>query len=100
MSCPVCKGYNSSKCPVCSEGVKTKKCPVCHGSGKTPYLAMNLDTKEIIEVTSATWLALPEDEEVAQFLSNRGKKQRFCQYEEGGFVCHFCHGEGIVPEEY
>lgn len=100
MSCSVCQGYSSEKCPCCSEGVKSVVCPDCHGTGKTPYLAWNLDTKKVEEVTKSAWIIMPEDEDEAMLLTARGKKQNYCRYEEGGFVCRTCYGDGKIPEDY
>lgn len=100
MSCSVCQGYSSDKCPVCNEGVRSVECPDCHGTGKTPWLAWNMNECRIEEVTKETWMTLPEDEEEADLLTIRGKRQRYCRYEEGGYVCRTCNGDGRLPEDY
>lgn len=99
MSCPVCQGYDSNKCPVCSPGAKTIECPTCHGRGVTPWLAMHLETKKIISVTHAAWLILPEDEDEAEHMATLGKKQYFIQYEVGGDICPTCRGDKVVLDE-
>lgn len=99
MSCPVCQGYDSNKCPVCSPGAKTIECPTCHGRGVTPWLAMHLETKKIISVTHAAWLILPEDEDEDEHMATLGKKQYFIQYEEGGDICPTCRGDRVVLDE-
>lgn len=97
--CTVCEGYSSTKCPCCGEGVETAICPDCHGTGKTPYLAVNLVTKEIEEVTESAWLIMPEDEDEAALLTARGKKQNYCRCEKGGSICRTCYGHGKYPIE-
>lgn len=99
MSCPVCAGHDSAKCPCCGEGLKMAECPDCHGTGKTPWTALNLDTKEIVKVTETAWRMLPEDEDMARHLAAQGKRQNFIQYEEGGFRCPTCYGDGVIEEE-
>lgn len=43
---------------------------------------------------------MPEDEDEAMLLTARGKKQNYCRYEEGGFICRTCYGDGKIPEDY
>lgn len=95
MSCPICQGYDSYHCPNCAEA-KDKDCPDCQGLGIEPYRAINLETQEIINVTHSAWIIMPEDEEEAALLSARGKKQKFCQYSEGGYTCATCRGCGKI----
>ena len=99
MSCPVCQGYDSHKCPCCSPGARTIECPTCHGKGITPWLAMHLETKEIISITHAAWLILPEDETEAEQMTLMGRKQYFIQYEEGGDICPTCRGDRVLFED-
>lgn len=95
MSCSVCQGYNSDKCPCCGEGVRSVECPDCHGTGRVPYLALNILSNKTIEVSEKEWKALPDDEYIAL-----AKGIELVQYEEGGFVCRTCYGDGKIPEDY
>lgn len=95
MSCSVCQGYDSDRCPCCSEGVREIECPDCNGTGINPWRAVNIETFEIVEVTKDIWIALPEDEYEAQ-----ETRHILCRYEEGGDKCLTCHGDGKIPEDY
>ena len=99
MSCSVCEGYSSHNCPCCSEGIRMVKCPDCHGTGKTPYLAYDMLKNEVVEVTESAWIAMHE-EDIAELLTARGKKQNYFRYEKGGATCKTCHGCGLIPEDY
>lgn len=95
MSCEHCKGYSVSYCPVCGAGeVRTITCPDCNGTGKTPYMAYDLRSRNTYEVSELVWLTLPEDEEEARY-NNR----HVCRDEEGGYRCPTCHGDGMIPAE-
>ena len=89
MSCSVCQGYDSDKCPHCSEGVRFDICPDCNGTGRAPYTAYNEDTDESKIVTMAEWYALPSDSE-----------HGWHRFDEGGHYCSTCHGDGKIPEDY
>lgn len=95
MSCSVCRGYDSSKCPCCSEELNSIECPDCHGSGFALYFAFNVKTRETIEVSEEEWETLPDDEDSAI-----AKGVELIQCEEGGTICRTCHGEGKIPEGY
>ena len=90
--CEVCKGYTGVSCPVCGKGsVKEKVCDKCHGLGHTGYYAFDIITREKVECTESAWLALPVDEDDAEY-----KNKRFCRMEVD--VCTRCCGDGFVPE--
>lgn len=93
MSCSVCAGYDSSKCPVCGEGVETRICPDCEGSGYTPYKAYDILAKKEIPITELAWQILPDDEDEAD-----DKGMRFCKVEIE--ICPRCSGEGSIPIGY
>ena len=89
MSCPVCQGYNSDKCPCCSEGVKGVMCADCQGTGIAPWTAVDVKTFEIKVVSKEEWIAMPDDECEANAVGSR-----FYRYEEGGGKCMTCYGDG------
>lgn len=60
---------------------------------------MHLETKEIISITHAAWLILPEDETEAEQMTLMGRKQYFIQYEEGGDICPTCRGDRVLFED-
>lgn len=91
MSCSVCAGYDSYNCPCCGEDVRMIDCPECKGTGYEPYMAFNIRTRGMTEVTMLTWMLLPRDEEGAE---RRGTN--YCRMPRER--CGRCHGEGQVPE--
>ena len=94
MSCSVCLGYSSTKCPCCGE-THSHVCSDCNGKGVTPWLAWDMEAGEAVEVSESYWHTLSDDEDEA-----RGAKQRYYRYEEGGYRCRTCNGDGRVPVEY
>lgn len=96
MSCSVCQGYDSHKCPCCGDSVRVTECPDCHGLGITPWRAVNMETKEIIEVTHGEWILMLEEEDALVL----PEKPLFCRYDEGGDRCPTCYGEGVIPKDY
>lgn len=92
MSCSVCQGYSSDKCPCCSDGARLIKCPDCNGTGKTPYIARNLATNKTKEVSKDEWENLPEETNEID--------DRWVRHEEGGDRCPTCYGDGVIPEDY
>lgn len=95
MSCSVCQGYDSDRCPCCSEGVKSITCPDCHGTGITPWRKVNILTFEIEDASKEEWIALPEDE-----IEAMAEGVDFCRYEEGGDRCTTCYGDGLIIVDY
>lgn len=87
MSCPVCKGYDSHNCPVCS-GIH-EVCPACQGTGQGPYMAFDTELRIDIPVTREEYFSLPADEDDA-FL----KGERYCQQDREECAC--CRGTGVI----
>ena len=92
MSCSVCEGYSSDRCPCCNEGEKWVKCPDCDGKGVV-YLAFHIDERKFKQVTELAYTILPEDEDEARYMRNK-----WCKGVPE--VCDTCHGEGEIPESY
>jgi DnaJ-class molecular chaperone len=88
MSCTVCRGYDTSKCPVCSEQLEVIECPECNGTGINHRLAFNIRTRQYVEVTPMTWEILPSDEDRAEAMG-----WNYCRTEEN---CPYCKGIGEV----
>lgn len=91
MSCSVCEGYSSDRCPCCGEGERWAKCPDCDGKGVI-YLAFHIGERKFKQVTELAYTILPEDEDTARYMRNK-----WCQ--GGTEVCDTCHGEGEIPED-
>jgi hypothetical protein len=93
MACDVCLGRNSEKCPVCGKRPEKMVCPECRGYGMVDCTAYKvLDDDGEIDVTPATFVALPETEEAA--LAQHKK------YYKGDYsCCPVCCGCGEVYEE-
>ena len=49
MSCDVCRGTNSSSCPVCGDQPDLVACPHCQGLGLVKCYALSLRTGEEID---------------------------------------------------
>lgn len=92
MSCDVCRGTNSSVCPVCGDHWETVTCPKCDGLGLGRCWAMDMRGNAEIEVTAGTYLALPEDMLEAKAA---GKHYYRLDAEE----CELCNGHGEVRED-
>lgn len=88
MSCTVCSGYDTSKCPVCSEYMEEIECPECDGTGLNHRLAFNIKTRQYVEINPTTWDVLPVTEEEAEF-----KGWNYCRAEE---ECPYCKGSGVI----
>lgn len=89
MSCDVCRGTNSSRCPVCGGHSEPGPCPECRGIGLVNCYALSMKTGEEIEVTAETFLCLPETEEEAR----RAGRYYYRAYSEG---CRRCDGTGEI----
>lgn len=87
MSCDVCRGTNSSSCPVCGDQPELVACPHCRGLGLVNCYAVSLRTGEEIEVTAETYLGIPETEEEARA---SGRHYHRADAED----CDFCGGTG------
>ena len=90
MSCDVCRGTNSSECPVCGrERWERVTCPKCEGIGLERCWAMSMRTGDEIEVSVGTYLALAED-----MLEAKAKGEHYyrCDADE----CELCGGRGEV----
>ena len=90
MSCAICAGYDSYKCPCCGE-VEMVTCPDCGGSGYTPYMAFDIITRKCKPVTELAYRILPNDEDIAESLG-----MRYCKMEIE--ICHRCNGSGEIPD--
>lgn len=89
MSCSVCRGHSSHKCPCCGGGVKTRECPDCEDG--LQYYSFNVRTREFVKVTAIAYQILPFDEDDAM---HEGKN--YCQ---GEIVrCSTCNGEGEIVD--
>ena len=88
MSCTVCSGYDTSRCPVCSEQMEVIECPECDGTGLNHRLAFNIKTRQYVEIDPTTWNILPATEEEAEF-----KGWNYCRAEE---ECQYCKGSGRI----
>lgn len=91
MSCDVCKGINSSRCPVCGTGEREDECPHCNGTGVDECWAVCVDTGEKVKVTSLAWITLPwfREEAVA-----KGKRQ----FRGMATDCPYCDGSGLLKD--
>lgn len=89
MSCDVCRGTNSSRCPVCGDEPDIVTCPKCRGLGLVNCYARSLRSGEEIEVTAETYLGIPATEEEAR-ASGRHYYRSFAE------DCEFCGGSGEV----
>lgn len=86
MSCPVCQGHDTYKCPCCGPG--TVKCSDCEEG--FIYYAFNVHSRKMVRVTEIAYRILPFDEDDAL-----AEGKNYCQ----GDVerCPTCNGEGEVP---
>lgn len=91
MSCPVCAGYSSRKCPSCGGGVRMVECPDCEDG--LQYFSFNVHTREFVKVTAIAYQILPFDEDDA-----RAERKNYCQGEIRR--CPTCEGEGQVHDYY
>lgn len=87
MSCPVCAGYSSHKCPCCGGGRKMRECPDCEDGME--YYSFNVETRQFVRVTALAYYILPDDEDAAY-----DKGERYCKGET--VPCKTCHGEREV----
>ena len=90
MSCDVCMGINSSRCPVCGadEG-NEMECPNCYGTGAVNCWAVSVETGEPKFVTPLTWAALP--------WTKREALAKGCRYyKDEADDCPLCNGSGTV----
>ena len=71
----------------------TAICTHCNGTGHTPYLAFNIVSRKTTQVTEATYLALPETEDEAEY-----RHQNYCRGDID--VCRYCYGAGEVEVEF
>lgn len=86
MSCPVCRGHDTYKCPSCGPG--KKDCPDCYGG--LVYWSLNIHSGKMTKVTELAYRILPFDEDDA-----RAEGKNYCQGEIER--CLTCNGEGEVP---
>ena len=90
MSCDVCMGINSSRCPVCGTDESNEmECPNCHGTGAVNCWGISVETGKPISVTPLAWLMLPWTKEDALAAG-----YRYFQGEADD--CPLCHGTGSV----
>ena len=87
MSCDVCRGTNSSRCPVCGSEPEIVSCPKCRGLGLVNCYAVSLRTGEEVEVTAETYQGIPATEEEAR-VSGKHYYRSFAE------DCEFCGGSG------
>lgn len=92
MSCDVCRGTNSSRCPVCGEQQDIVYCPECRGLGLKKCFAVSIRSGKVMEVTAETYMGLPETEDEARVA---GKKY----YRHYADECGFCGGTGEVWQD-
>ena len=90
--CDVCRGTNSSRCPVCGEQDELVICPECGGTGYGLCWAIDLRTGNEVEVTAETYVILPDDIQEAQRKGNHYSKS----YADD---CELCMGRGEVWED-
>ena len=86
--CTVCQGYSKVSCPCCSD-VNVTICPDCNGTGYAPYRALNIYTRDDVEVTEIAWMLLPDDEDAAYECG-----QNYCKMPRE--LCTTCRGDGEI----
>ena len=91
MSCPVCAGYSSYKCPCCGGTVAVRTCPDCGGRGHQGYFALDIETRADVEVEEAIYNILPDNEDMAASMG-----WRFCKQETE--PCATCDGTGELVD--
>lgn len=87
MSCPECRPYGLSSCPMCEE--PPQECPTCKGHGVVNCTAWNITLEEEVSVTPETYYCLPVTEAEA-----RAKRQHYIRYAKDN--CPTCDGSGLV----
>lgn len=91
MSCSECAPYGLPYCPMCRPDPVV--CPKCDGFGITDCTAFSIRGNKVIEVSTETYLCLPDNEKEAK---EKGKN-----YFKGDYYqCSCCKGTGeIYPDE-
>ena len=90
MSCEVCAGYDSYKCPVCGEQVRMVICPDCKGTGEGDWKVYDILDDVVLNVPKAVYYLAAEDQDTAEQL-----QQRFCRE---SCICPTCNGEGEIQQ--
>lgn len=88
MSCSLCKGYDSDKCPSCSNDLDTIACPTCLGSGEADWKVFDVIERRIVSCSEVAYIYAAVDEDDAYYLG-----QRFCKL---SCECQTCKGKGDV----
>ena len=78
--CGLCMGMNSDRCPNNPENSSEAEEVV-------RYFAFDLRTRKDVEVTEATWLCLPPDENMAEALGKRYCRQDIDNIRPADIVC-------------
>lgn len=88
--CSVCQGYTGVACPVCGNGKRQEmQCPECGGLGHRGYFAFDIIKRVDVECTENAWMALADNEDIAE-----SKNARYCRQELE--PCTRCGGDGYI----
>ena len=90
MSCEVCAGYDSYKCPVCGEQIKMVTCPMCKGTGEGDWKVYDRVDDVVLRATRQAYNMAALNEEDAE-----GLNERYCRESN---TCQTCKGLGEIPE--
>lgn len=91
MSCSVCQGYDSHKCPCCGDGLEVVGCPNCNGTGNADWMVFDIKERVAVPCIESAYLYAAEDEDEAEYLG-----KRYCKL---SCECQTCKGEGLVYQD-